>query len=117
MANCCEVPKYGYADVTSPVGDEPSAECLRGTVGKMRLEILSNGFTRLAALMLAAGLGLGCTTVQSTPIIDHEVRPRYFGPTETNTVVGDSPGFAPMHSPPMESVELDIPSTQQRWVF
>lgn len=83
----------------------------------MRLKILSNGFTRLAALMLAADLGLGCTTVQSIPIVDQEALPRYFGPTETNTVMGDSPGFAPMHSPQMESVQLDIPSTQQRWVF
>lgn len=67
--------------------------------------------------MLAAGLGLGCTTVQSIPKVDQGALARYFGPTETNTVMGDSPGYAPMHSSQMESVQLDIPSTQQRWVF
>jgi hypothetical protein len=83
----------------------------------MRLKMFSNGFTRLAALMLAGGLGLGCTTVQSIPIVDQEALPRYFGPTETNTVMGDSPGFAPMHSPQIEAAQLDIYSSQQRWVF
>jgi hypothetical protein len=83
----------------------------------MRLNILSNGFTRLAALMLAAGLGLGCTTVQSIEVIDQEAVPRYFGPTETNTVMGDSPGFAPVHSAQVEAAQLDIRSAQQRWVF
>lgn len=83
----------------------------------MRFEILFNGFTRLAALMLTAGLELGCTTVQSIPSFEQDAVPRYFGPTETNTVMGDSPGFAPMHSPQMEATQLDIRSAQQRWVF
>ena len=83
----------------------------------MRLKILSNAFTTLATLMLTAGLGLGCTTVQSNPVVDQEAVPRYFDSTETNTVMGDSPGFAPIHSPRMDSAQLDIHSAQQRWVF
>ncbi|WP_177318270.1 hypothetical protein [Pseudomonas sp. GM18] len=67
--------------------------------------------------MLAAGLGLGCTTVQSIAVIDQAAVPRYFGPTETNTVMGDSPGFAPVHSAQVEADQLDIRSAQQRWVF
>jgi hypothetical protein len=81
----------------------------------MGLKILSNGFTRLAALMLVAGLGLGCTTVQSIPVVDQEAVPLYFGPTETNTVMGDSPGFAPMHSSQIDAAQTD--PIHQRWVF
>lgn len=84
---------------------------------KMRLKIIFNGFTRLTALMLAAGLGLGCTTVQSISVIEQNVAPRYFGPAETNTVMGDSPGFAPVHSAQVEAAQLDIRLAQQRWVF
>jgi hypothetical protein len=83
----------------------------------MRPKIFFNGFTRLAALMLAAGLGLGCTTVQSKPAIEQNAAPHYFGPAETNAVMGDSPGFAPVHSAQVEAAQLDIRPAQQRWVF
>lgn len=83
----------------------------------MHLKILFNGFTRLAALMLASGLGLGCTTIQSTSAIEWNAVPRYFGPAKTNTMMGDSPGFAPVHSPRVEAAQLDIHPAQQRWVF
>ncbi|CAN7172411.1 MULTISPECIES: hypothetical protein [unclassified Pseudomonas] len=55
--------------------------------------------------------------VQSISVIEQNVAPRYFGPAETNTVMGDSPGFAPVHSAQAEAAQLDIRSAQQRWVF
>jgi hypothetical protein len=80
---------------------------------KVLEKITCNVFTRLAALVIVGSLGLGCTAVQSTPGVYPDTAPRYFGPGGISPLVGDSQGFAPVHSPPVAAGQVQ----QQRWVF
>lgn len=82
---------------------------------KVLENIACNAFTKLAALLFVGSLGLGCTTVQFSPDTYRESAPRYFG-GGVNTSLGDSQGFAPVHSLQAE-VDQPVSQLEQRWVF
>jgi len=84
---------------------------------KVMEKVICNNFTRLAALAFVGALGLGCTAVQSTPDAYRDALPRYFGPGGINSMVGDSQGFAPVHSLQTDVATPESQVVQQRWVF